>query len=62
MFIIRLMFILVCIALIISGALYFLTGDKRYLRYVWNVLKVAVILVALFGTLMVAERVLLVGI
>ncbi|MFA5171420.1 MAG: hypothetical protein WC426_07620 [Sulfuriferula sp.] len=62
MFIIRLMFILACIALIISGALYFLTGDKRYLKYVWNVLKFAVVLVALFGTLIVAERLLLVGI
>lgn len=62
MFIIRLMFILACIALIISGALYFLTGDKRYLKYVWNVLKFAVVLMALFGTLIVAERLLLVGI
>ncbi len=62
MFIIRLMFILACIALIISGALYFLTGDKRYFKYVWNVLKFAVVLVALFGTLIVAERLLLVGI
>ncbi|NOT16726.1 MAG: hypothetical protein HOP20_01500 [Sulfuriferula sp.] len=59
MFIIRLLFILACIALILSGALYFLTGDKRYLRYVWNVLKAGVILIAVFGMLIVAERLLL---
>ena len=61
MFIIRLMFVLASIALIVSGALYFLTGDKRYLRYVWNVLKFGVILVALLGTIIVVERLVLVG-
>ncbi|MDR3393235.1 MAG: hypothetical protein P4L77_16035 [Sulfuriferula sp.] len=56
MFIIRLLFELACIALALSGALYFLTGDKRYLNFVWKVLKFGVILIVIFGALVVAER------
>lgn len=58
MIIIRLLFVLACIALAISGALYFMTGEKRYLRFVWQVLKFAVILIVIFGALMVGERLL----
>ena len=56
MFVLRLLFVLAGIALVVSGALFFLTGDKRYLRLVWNVLKIGVILIAFFGILVVAER------
>lgn len=58
MIIIRLLFVLACIALAVSGALYFMTGEKRYLRFVWQVLKFAVILIVIFGALMVGERLL----
>lgn len=60
MIIIRLLFVLACIALALSGALYFLTGEKRYLQFVWKVLKFGVILVVVFGALMVAERLVLI--
>lgn len=60
MIIIRLLFVLACIALALSGALYFLTGDKRYLRFVWKVLKFGVILIVIFGALIVAERLVLI--
>lgn len=56
MFIVRLLFVLTLIALVVSGALYLLTGNKRYLATVWNVLKLGVVLVAIFGVLIVAER------
>ncbi|MDP2024595.1 hypothetical protein [Sulfuriferula sp.] len=56
MFIIRLLFILTLIALAVSGALYLFTGNRRYLKYVWNVLKAGVVLVAILGVLVVAER------
>lgn len=60
MIIIRLLFVLACIALALSGALYFLTGEKRYLRFVWQVLKFGIILIAVFGALIVAERLVLI--
>ena len=60
MIIIRLLFVLACIALALSGALYFLTGEKRYLQFVWKVLKFGVILIVVFGALMVAERLVLI--
>ncbi|MES1997918.1 MAG: hypothetical protein V4446_01255 [Pseudomonadota bacterium] len=56
MFIIRLLFILTLFALAVSGALYLFTGNRRYLKYVWNVLKAGVVLVAILGVLVVAER------
>lgn len=56
MIIIRLLFVLTLIALAVSGALYFFTGNRRYLNFVWNVLKFSVLLVLVFGTLVVAER------
>ena len=59
MIIIRLLFVLACIALAVSGALYFMTGDKRYLHFVWQVLKFGVILIVVFGALMVGERLVL---
>ena len=60
MIIIRLLFVLACIALALSGALYFLTGDKRYLNFVWKVLKFAIILIVVFGALIVTERLVLI--
>lgn len=60
MIIIRLLFVLACIALALSGALYFLTGEKRYLQFVWKVLKFGVILIVVFGALIVAERLVLI--
>lgn len=56
MFIVRLLFILTLIALAVSGALYLFTGNRRYLNYVWNVLKAGMVLVAILGVLVVAER------
>ena len=59
MFIVRLLFILTLIALAVSGALYLFTGNRCYLNYVWTVFKVGVVLVAIFGVLIVAERLVL---
>lgn len=59
MIIVRLLFVLTLLALAVSGALYLFTGNPRYVRYVWNVLKFGVILVIVFGALVVAERLVL---
>ena len=59
MIIIRLLFVLTLLALAISGGLYLFTGDRRYVRFVWNVLKFGVVLVLIFGALVVAERLVL---
>lgn len=56
MIIIRLLFVLTLLALAISGGLYLFTGNRRYVRFVWNVLKFGVVLVLIFGALVVAER------
>jgi len=54
--IIRLLFVLTLLALAISAGLYLFTGNRRYVRFVWNVLKFGVVLVLIFGALVVAER------
>jgi len=54
--IIRLLFVLTLLALAVSGALYLFTGNRRYVNFVWNVLKFGVVLVLVFGALVVAER------
>mgnify|MGYP000268179228 CR=1 FL=1 len=59
MIVIRLLFVLTLLALAVSGGLYLFTGNRRYVRYVWNVLKFGVILVVVFGALVVAERLVL---
>lgn len=59
MIIVRLLFVLTLLALAVSGVLYLFTGNPRYVRYVWNVLKFGVILVIVFGALVVAERLVL---
>lgn len=56
MIVVRLLFVLTLLALAVSGALYLFTGNRRYVRYVWNVLKFGVILIVVFGALVVAER------
>ncbi|GBL44313.1 hypothetical protein SFMTTN_0108 [Sulfuriferula multivorans] len=56
MIIIRLLFVLTLLALVVSGGLYLFTGDRRYVQFVWNVLKFGVVLVLIFGALVVAER------
>ncbi|WP_413437623.1 hypothetical protein ACFDAU_14560 [Sulfuriferula sp. GW1] len=56
MIIIRLLFVLMLLALVVSGGLYLFTGDRRYVQFVWNVLKFGVVLVLIFGALVVAER------
>ena len=59
MSVIRLLIVLTLLALAVSGGLYLFTGNRRYVRYVWNVLKFGVILVVVFGALVVAERLVL---
>jgi len=54
--IIRLLFVLTLLALVVSGGLYLFTGNRRYVQFVWNVLKFGAVLILIFGALVVAER------
>ncbi|HUW27519.1 MAG TPA: hypothetical protein VMV97_02810 [Sulfuriferula sp.] len=59
MIIIRLLFVLTLLALAVSGGLYLFTGNRRYVQFVWNVLKFGVVLLLIFAALVVAERLVL---
>ena len=59
MIVVRLLFVLTLLALAVSGGLYLFTGDRRYVQFVWNVLKFGVVLLLIFAALVVAERLVL---
>lgn len=59
MIVIRLLFVLTLLALAVSGGLYLFTGNRRYVQFVWNVLKFGVVLLLIFAALVVAERLVL---
>jgi hypothetical protein len=57
----RLLFILVALILMLSGALYLFTGDRRYVRFAWQVVRFAIILLLVFALLFILERYVLAG-
>ncbi len=61
MILLRLLAILTALVLALSGALYFFTGDRRYLRFAGQVLRGAAILLIVFVLLLILERYVLVG-
>ncbi len=61
MILLRLLAILTALVLALSGALSFFTGDRRYLRFAWQVLRGAAILLLVFVLLLILERYVLVG-
>ncbi len=61
MIFLRLLFILTVLTLVLSGGMYALTGDRRYLRFAWQVLRLVIFLVLVFGLLLIAERFALAG-
>ncbi len=56
MILLRLLFILTALVLVLSGAMYAFTRDRRYLVFAWRVLRVVVYVALLFALLFVAER------
>lgn len=56
MLILRLFLILVTLLLVLSGGMYVFTRDRRYLKFAWQVMRLAVFLLLVFALLFVLER------
>lgn len=61
MLILRLFLILVTLLLVLSGGMYVFTRDRRYLKFAWQILRFAALLLLLFAVLFVLERYVLAG-
>jgi len=59
--ILRLFLILVTLLLVMSGGMYIFTRNRRYLKFAWQTLRYAALLLLLFAVLFVLERYVLVG-
>jgi ABC-type dipeptide/oligopeptide/nickel transport system permease component len=56
--VIRILGLLVAIAVGVSLLLWLGTGDRKWLRYAWNLFRVALVAVAVFLVLLFGERLL----
>ncbi len=61
MLILRLFFILAILLAVLCGGMYLFTRDRRYLRFAWQVLRFAVLVLLVFGLLFLLERYVLTG-
>jgi len=59
MLILRLLGILGVISVAVSFAIYFLTGDKRYLRFSWQLIKFTLVLIAITLLVIAMGRIIL---
>jgi hypothetical protein len=59
--ILRLLFVLVALLLLVSGVMFLVTRNRRYLDFAWQTLRFAVQTIVVFGLLFVLERYVLVG-
>ena len=58
MLLVRILGLLVAVALGVCVLLYMMTGERKYLRYAWQVFKYALFLVVLILLLLFGERLL----
>jgi len=61
MLILRLFLVLVTLLLVLSGGMYVFTRDRRYLKFAWQILRFAALVLLVFAVLFVLERYVLVG-
>lgn len=61
MILLRLLFILTALVLVLSGAMYAFTRDRRYLRFAGQVLRVVIFLLLVLALLFIVERYALAG-
>lgn len=61
MLILRLFLILIALVLVLSGGAYIFTRNRRYLKFAWQTVRFAVLLMLVFGLLFVLERYVLVA-
>ncbi len=59
MLILRLFLVLVAISVAVSFAIYFLSGDKRYLRFAWQLIKFSLVLILIGALIMAMGRIIL---
>ena len=61
MLILRFALVVVALLVVISGAMYLFTRDKRYYRFALQVIRLSVLLLLVFGLLFLLERYVLVA-
>ena len=59
MLVLRLLVILGLIAVAVSMGIYLLSGDKRYLRFSWQIIKFTLVLLLIGGLLFFMGRIIL---
>lgn len=59
MLVLRVLAIFVLITLAVSFGVYLLSGDKRYLRFCWQVIKFSLVLVLVFMVVAAVGRIIL---
>jgi hypothetical protein len=59
MLVLRLLLALALISVAVSFGIYFLTGDKRYLRFTWQIIKFTIVLLFVAAVLFAMGRVIL---
>lgn len=59
MLVLRWLLALAFIAIVVSLGVYFLSGDKRYLRFSWQVIKFTIVLLFVAAVLFAAGRIIL---
>ncbi len=61
MLILRLLVVLMTALLVLSGAMFVLTRNRKYLDFAWQTLRFAVLVILVFALLFVLERYVLAG-
>lgn len=59
MLVLRLLLILSLISVAVSFAVYLLSGDKRYLRFSWQIIKFTLVLLLVAGAVFAISRIIL---
>lgn len=61
MLVLRLLLILAALIIVLSGGMYLFTRQQRYLRFAWQVVRIGVLMLLVFGVLFLLERYVLIG-
>ena len=59
MFVLRLLVVLGLISVAVTLGIYFLSGDKRYLRFSWQIVKFTLVLLLIAGMVIAMGRIIL---
>lgn len=59
MFVLRLLVVLGLISVAVTLGIYFLSGDKRYLRFSWQIVKFTLVLLLIASLVMAMGRIIL---